>query len=288
MSCRGDAGFAAEDNRVTHFQRFPRRAPAQTSHAISTARHSVCTTAGRLSETQRRALIADGDLSTRLLLSHHLDLDGFSIHVCTEGREALDRVNESSFELIVVDAALYGLDGVALCRAIRLGDVNPGAAIFVVAASTAESDKVAAFTNGADDYIIKPVAIREFLARVSAVMRRASRPSDRQLPPIVERPNLRVDPSRRRVIVRGQDVGCSRQEFEVLYALASSPGVVFSREELLARHWTSGGLKDVRLVDPIVSRLRRKIEHAPDKPKWILTVWGVGYKFADPENIAEV
>ena len=89
-------------------------------------------------------------------------------------------------------------------------------------------------------------------------------------------------------IVRGHDVGCSRQEFELLYALASSPGVVFSREELLARHWTNGGLKDVRLVDPIVSRLRRKIERAPDKPRLILTVWGVGYKFAEPENIAEM
>jgi DNA-binding response OmpR family regulator len=86
--------------------------------------------------------------------------------------------------------------------------------------------------------------------------------------------------------VRGHEVECSRQEFELLYALPSSPGIGFSRQELLARHWTNSGFKDVRLVDPIVSRLRRKIERAPDKPRLILTVWGVGYKFAEPENIA--
>ncbi len=243
---------------------------------------------GRLSDTRQRALVADGDLSTRLLLSHHLEIDGFSIDVCTDGREALDRLNESRFQLIVLDAALRGLDGIALCRAIRLSNINAGAAVLLVASSAAESDKIAAFTNGADDYVTRPVAIHEFLARVSAVMRRASRIVDRCAPAVVERPDLHVDPSRRRVIVRGQEVECSRQEFELLYALASSPGVVFSRQELLARHWTNSGFKDVRLVDPIVSRLRRKIERAPDKPQLILTVWGVGYKFAEPEHIAQL
>ncbi|RPI51623.1 MAG: winged helix family transcriptional regulator [Acidobacteria bacterium] len=92
---------------------------------------------------------------------------------------------------------------------------------------------------------------------------------------------MHLDPSRRKVIVRGQNVSCSKQEFDLLYVLAASPGIVFSREELVTRYWPGGGGKDVRLVDPIVSRLRRKIERQPDSPQMILTVWGIGYKFAE-------
>ena len=236
-----------------------------------------------LPDTRPRALIADGDLSTRLLLSHHLEIEGFKVDLCTDRRTTLDLLKESPFALVVLDAALPGLDGIGLCRTIRVGEVNSGAAIFVVAASSDESDKVTALTNGADDCVTKPVAIREFMARVSAVMRRASRHADRHAAGAVEHTDLRVDPLRRQVIVRGQDIGCSRQEFELLYALASSPGVVFSREELLARFWTHGGHRDVRLVDPVVSRLRRKIERTPDRPRLILTVWGIGYKFSESE-----
>jgi DNA-binding response OmpR family regulator len=234
-----------------------------------------------LLERRPRALIADGDRPTRLLLSRHLVSDGFTIDECGDGREALERLTASPFDLIVLDAALSGLDGIALCRAIRHGAANPDAAIFVVAGSDVESDKVLAFVNGADDYLTKPLGIREFLARVSAVMRRVERVTDRHVHETIEHAELRLDPSRRQVIARGQAIACSKQEFELLYGLASSPGIVFSREELLARYWPKDGHKDVRLVDPIVSRLRRKIERTPDSPEMILTVWGIGYKFAE-------
>jgi two-component system OmpR family response regulator/two-component system alkaline phosphatase synthesis response regulator PhoP len=216
-----------------------------------------------------------------MLLSQHLHSDGFAIDECVDGREALERLMRSAFDLIVVDAALSGLDGIALCRAVRNGVTNPDAAIFVVAGSGAESDKVLAFVNGADDYLTKPLSVREFLARVSAVMRRIERTAERHPRSAIHRADLRLDPSRREVVVRGQLIACSRQEFELLYALASSPGIVFSREELLARYWPKGGPKDVRLVDPIVSRLRRKIEREADTPQMILTVWGIGYKFTE-------
>jgi DNA-binding response OmpR family regulator len=228
-----------------------------------------------------RALIADVDQPTRALLSHHLVSDGFTIDECVDGREALERLIASPFDLIVVDATLPRLDGIALCRAIRHGAANTEAAVFVVATSGAECDKVLALVNGADDYLTKPVGIREFLARVSAVMRRVEWTTARQVRTTLELADLRLDPSRRKVVVRGQGIACSKQEFELLYALASSPGIVFSREELLVRSWPKNGRKDVRLVDPIVSRLRRKIEPQPHAPQMILTVWGIGYKFAD-------
>ena len=225
--------------------------------------------------------MSDADSSTRLLVSHHLFSDGFAIDECVDGREALERVTSVRFDLIVLDAALPGLDGIALCRAIRNGPVNSGAAIFVVARSAAESDKVLALVNGADDYLTKPLGVREFLARVSAVMRRVDRASDWSVQHAIERSDLCLDPSRRQVIVRGQDVACSKQEFNLLYMLAASPGIVFSREALLTRYWPDSGAGGIRLVDPIVSRLRRKIEREPDSPQLILTVWGIGYKFAD-------
>ncbi|RPI50333.1 MAG: DNA-binding response regulator, partial [Acidobacteria bacterium] len=173
-------------------------------------------------ERRPRALIADADPSTRLLLSRHLVSDGFAIDECADGRDALERLTAIRFDLIVLEAALSGLDGIALCRVIRHGPVNPHAAIFVVARSAAESDKVLAFVNGADDYLTKPLGVREFLARVSAVMRRVERPYDRPVRHAVECGDLHLDPSRRKVIVRGQNVSCSKQEFDLLYVLAAS------------------------------------------------------------------
>ena len=228
-----------------------------------------------------RALIADGDRSTQRLLSQHLTSDGFSIDTCTDGREAFDRVASSPFDLIVLASALQGVDGIALCRVIRQGTINRNAAIIVVGASSNESETVLTLSNGADDYLTKPVGVREFLARVSSILRRARAAVDRTLQTHIERGEVTLDAARRITIVRGRKVPLSKQEFEVLRALASSPGIVFSRQELLMRHWTRGDHADVRLVDPIISRLRRKIELNPARPRLILTVWGVGYKFSE-------
>lgn len=237
--------------------------------------------AQRLPDKRPRALIADGDPPTRLLISRHLLSEGFDIGECRNGREALEHISASRFDLIVLDGALPGLDGIALCRAIRQGSANPQSAVLIVAASAEESDKVLALVNGADDYLTKPLSIREFLARVSAVMRRSQRVAENNGRTPIDRSDIQLDPAKRLVIVRGSVVACSKQEFDLLYALASSPGIVFSREELVARYWRGGPDAAVRLVDPIISRLRRKIERNPDTPHLILTVWGIGYKFAE-------
>lgn len=226
-------------------------------------------------------------------MSRHLLSEGFDIGECRTGLEALDHLTAERFDLVVLDGALPGLDGIALCRAIRHGSVNPNSAVFIVAASGAEADKVLALVNGADDYLTKPLAIREFLARVSAVMRRTGQVCERRPPTPIQRADLRLDPAKRQVLIRGRAIACSKQEFDLLYALASSPGIVFSREELVAKHWPActasslrrdglnTGATTTRLVDPIISRLRRKIERQPDVPRLIVTVWGVGYKFAE-------
>ena len=243
-------------------------------------------------EKRLRALLADADALTRQLLSRHLVAEGFHVNECSAGRDALERLSSARFDLVVLDAALAGLDGIALCRAVRQGSINRHAAIFAIGDSPAESDKILALANGADDYVTKPVSVREFLARVSAVMRRTARLAGHNGRDPVRRGELQLDPSRRQVVVRGRTVPCSKQEFDVIYELASSPGIVFSREDLLERHWRDAqaaahasegpSRRDaIRLVDPIISRLRRKLEQQPDRPQLILTVWGIGYKFTD-------
>jgi two-component system OmpR family response regulator/two-component system alkaline phosphatase synthesis response regulator PhoP len=239
--------------------------------------------AQRLPEQQPRALIADADRPTRLLIARHLCSEGFATFECGDGRDALEQITASRFDLIVLDGGLSGLDGIALCRAIRQGPANSRSAILIIATSSAESDKVLALVNGADDYLTKPLSIREFLARVSAVLRRTQPPVDDNAKEPIARSDIRLDPSKRQVRVRGSVVACSKQEFDLLYALASSPGIVFRRDELVARYWRGGPDAEIRLVDPIISRLRRKIERNPDAPRMILTVWGVGYKFSESE-----
>jgi two-component system alkaline phosphatase synthesis response regulator PhoP len=214
-------------------------------------------------------------------VSRHLSSDGFDVIECGDGRQVLEHVTSSRFDLIVLDGELSGLDGIALCRAIRRGSANACSPILIVATSSVESDKVLAFANGADDYITKPLRIREFLARVTAVIRRTQRVTDHSERGLIHGPNIRLDPSRRRVVVRESVVVCSKREFDLLYALASSPGIVFSREQLVTRYWRDGRDVNARLIDSIICRLRRKIERDPELPELIITVWGSGYKFSE-------
>jgi two-component system OmpR family response regulator/two-component system alkaline phosphatase synthesis response regulator PhoP len=146
-----------------------------------------------------------------------------------------------------------------------------------------ESDKVVGFESGADDYLTKPFGVRELIARVAALMRRARTPlssSPGHEPPLrVHR--LELDPARRAVRVRGQAIDVTRQEFSLLYFLAAHPGIVFTRERLLSKVWQDHTFVTVRSVDTLVKRLRRKIEADPAEPELIVTVWGDGYKLAD-------
>lgn len=212
-------------------------------------------------------------------MSRHLQPGGFNIRECADGRATLECVTKIPYDLILLDAALPTIDSIALCRAIRHGLGNPHAGIIVIASSAVESDKVLSLVNGADDYVARSVGAREFRARVAAVMRRIRRAVDQSLLAPIDRGDLRLDPSRRQASVRGSVISCSKQEFELLYALATSPGIVFSRDELLTQYWPKRRRPDVRVIDSFVSRLRRRIERDPTSPQMLVTVRGIGYKF---------
>jgi DNA-binding response OmpR family regulator len=228
-------------------------------------------------------LVVEDEANIRELVSLHLRLERAVPVEAGDGRTALELARQRRFDLVILDLMLPGLDGVAVCRAIRKDSPNQATPILMLTARREENDKVLGLDSGADDYLTKPFAVRELMARVRALLRRRSgRESSDAAPasPIVYR-HIEVDPARRRVRVGTRDVELTANEFQLLSVLLSSPGIVFSREALLNRVWSDETFVTVRSVDTLVKRVRKKIESDPGEPDVILTVWGTGYKAAD-------
>ena len=172
-----------------------------------------------------------------------------------------------------------------MCRAIRRDTTNSDVPILMLTARREESDKVLGLESGADDYLTKPFGVREFIARVRALLRRP-RPSRlaagrRQRREAGGGEGTHVDPARRHARMDGKEIELTSHEFDMLYLLASHPGIVFSREALVKRVWGDDTYVTERSVDTLIKRLRRKIETDASDPQLILTVWGTGYKFSD-------
>jgi DNA-binding response OmpR family regulator len=230
-----------------------------------------------------RALVVEDEPNIRELVSLHLGLEGLQVTGAADGEAALRLAGAEAFDVVVLDLMLPRIDGISVCRAIRREGPNADVPILMLTAKREESDKVVGLESGADDYLTKPFGVRELVARVRALMRRPR--TQKAGPggvaaPIAAGP-LRVDPSRRQVLVDGRAVDLTPHEFDVLYLLASSPGIVFTRDVLLERVWTNDVHVTERSVDTLIKRLRQKIETDPAEPKLILTVWGTGYKFAE-------
>jgi DNA-binding response OmpR family regulator len=228
-------------------------------------------------------LVVEDDAHIRELIALHLGLEALETSAVADGRDALARLAGTRFDLIVLDLMLPGVDGVTICKTLRRSGPNVDTPVLMLTARGEEADTVIGLESGADDYLAKPFGVREFVARVRALLRRpragggAVDPGERPL--AVH--GVEVDPARRRVRVRGRDVELTAQEFRLLYVLASQPGIVFSREALLSRVWPDQTFVTPRSVDTLVKRLRKRIEVDTEAPALVLTVWGAGYKFAD-------
>jgi len=232
----------------------------------------------------RRVLVVEDEAAIRELLRLHLELAGFQLEETGNGRAALDAARARPFDLILLDVMLPGLDGVSVCRAIRRDGPNQATPILMVTARDGEADTVLGLEIGADDYVTKPFGVRELMARVSALLRRHDRQSERGQPAdaILQSADLVLDRDRRNAAVRGEPIELTKQEFDLLYLLVARPGVVFSRAALLQQVWSGDTYVTERTVDTVISRLRRKIERDPQDPEMLLTAWGVGYKFSAP------
>jgi len=230
-----------------------------------------------------RALVVEDEPNIRELISLHLGLEGLQVTTAVDGESALKLAGSDPFDVVVLDLMLPKIDGVTVCRAIRREGSNTDVPILMLTAKREENDKVVGLESGADDYLTKPFGVRELVARVRALLRRprAQKTGIASTAAPIEAGPLRVDPSRRQVLVDGRAVDLTPHEFDVLYLLASSPGIVFTRDILLERVWTNDVHVTERSVDTLVKRLRQKIESNPAEPTLILTVWGTGYKFAE-------
>ena len=222
-----------------------------------------------------RILVVDDEPMVREVVVAYLERDGFQVVEATTGTEALNQIAQSRPDLVVLDVMLPEIDGFRVLSAIRKANDIP---VILLTARTEEPDRVLGLEMGADDYVVKPFSPRELVARVRSGLRRSSAPIG--APQVLEFDGLVIDEQARTISVEGDPVDATPKEFDLLGFLARSPRQVFSRGQLLEQVWdSSSDWQDPSTVTVHVRRLRRKIEKNPDDPRWITTVWGVGYRF---------
>ncbi|HEY6052101.1 MAG TPA: response regulator transcription factor [Thermoanaerobaculia bacterium] len=229
-----------------------------------------------MAEPRPRILIVEDEPKTAATLRLYLEHGGFEVFAAADGTEGLRLARACRPDLVVLDIMLPGLDGLAICRALRAESDVP---ILLLTARTTEPDRIAGLGIGADDYVTKPFSPRELVLRIRAVLRRA-RPAPDRSPEVLRTANVTVDVGRREATVRGRPVELPPAEFALLAAFARSPGRAFTREELVERAFGSSYEGMDRTIDAHVMRLRRKIED-PARPPLLVTVFGVGYKLSD-------
>jgi len=219
-------------------------------------------------------LIVDDEPMVREVVASYLERDDFRVATASDGDKALAFLRDRSPDLVVLDLMLPGVGGLEILEEIRSND---GPAVIVLTARGHEADRILGLELGADDYVVKPFSPRELAARVKSVLRRANPPAPQAT---MEFEDLVIDPTRREITVRGAIVDLTPREFDLLAFLAASPGQVFSRSQLLEHVWDSSPQwQDSATVTVHVRRIRYKLELDPTEPRWIQTVWGLGYRF---------
>jgi DNA-binding response OmpR family regulator len=223
-----------------------------------------------------RVLVVDDEPTVREVVAGYLRRDGHLVSEAADGPTALDLLDREPPDLVVLDMMLPGVNGLDILRRIRAAGDMP---VIMLTARSEESDRVAGLELGADDYVVKPFSPRELAARVNGVLRRSQlRPSP--IAELIEFDGLTIDTRSREVRRDGELVEMTPKEFDVLAHLAASPRQVFSRADLLADVWQSSpDWQDPATVTVHVRRIRNKIEADPENPRWISTIWGVGYRF---------
>src|SRR5687767_2960920 len=228
--------------------------------------------------TGRKLLVVEDEVAIAEAVRARLVSEGYDVRVVHDGPEALRAASSEPPDLVVLDLMLPGMDGLEVCREIQKNQWIP---VLMLTARTEEADKVAGLAVGADDYLTKPFSMRELMARVRAILRRIERIQQSTDGESVNRFDLTVDAARRRVLRADDEIPLTPLEFEILFTLARSPGVVFSREQLMERVWGYRDYAGGRVVDSHVARIRRKLGEDGDGPRFIRTIHGVGYAFRE-------
>jgi len=232
-------------------------------------------------------IIEDNPDIARLVQTHLRDID-CDADIANDGETGLQQFEQQDYALVVLDLMLPGIDGLAVCRSLRAAPQY--IPILMLTAKSTELDRVVGLEMGADDYLTKPFSLLELQARIKALLRRsdalaapAPNTSATEQPTRINHGALRIDIDKREVHVKDSEITLTAREFDLLLHFAQHPGHVFSRVQLLDQVWGYNHDGYEHTVNSHINRLRAKIEHNPAKPKYILTVWGVGYKMAEPQ-----
>ncbi|MEX5283251.1 MAG: response regulator transcription factor [Nitrospiraceae bacterium] len=236
----------------------------------------------------RQILVIEDDRDIAHLVELHLRDLGHAVQVVHDGVEGLREALSKPYDLIILDLMLPGMEGLELCRRLRAKPTYTP--ILMLTAKSSELDRVLGLEFGADDYLTKPFSIRELLARVKALFRRVQAftiGSTARLQKIIRASGLLIDVEKRKVTLEERPVDLTAKEFDLLLQFAEHPGRVYTRAQLLNAVWGYGHEGYEHTVNSHINRLRAKLEKDPARPDFILTVWGIGYKFRDVEDLAE-
>ncbi len=235
----------------------------------------------------KNVLVIEDDRHISDLVSIHLRDLGYQTECAYNGNDGLQQALSGKYDLLILDLMLPGIDGMEICKRLRAEKILTS--VLMLTAKSEEFDKVLGLELGADDYLTKPFSLREFLARVKAIFRRVESAKEAATRKEEQKEllfrDLTIDVEKRKVTFRGKVIDLTAKEFDLLTLFASHPGRCFSRQQLLDLIWGYQFNGYDHTVNSHINRLRSKIEDDPSKPKYIQTVWGVGYKFADLEEL---
>ncbi len=225
-----------------------------------------------------RILIVEDEGSIAELEKDYLELSGFEVDIANNGTDGLGKALSEEYDLFILDLMLPGVDGFEICKQIRTVKDTP---ILMVSAKRDDIDKIRGLGLGADDYMTKPFSPSELVARVKAHMARYTRLIEHSSPhnEILEIRGLKIDKSARRVYINGEEKNFTTKEYDLLLFLASNPNRVFTKEELFSKIWDMESVGDIATVTVHIKKIREKIEFNTQKPQYIETIWGVGYRF---------
>jgi len=227
----------------------------------------------------QKILVVEDEPDISKLVSYNLAQERFKVLTAEDGEQALQIIQREKPNLVVLDLMLPGLSGMEICKILRNRPETAKLPILMLTAKAGEADRIVGLEMGADDYLAKPFSPREMVARVRAILRRANIAASADGPTAYDKGGLKIDFTTYEVIVRGKAAKLTLKEFELLRFLVQNPNRVLSRDQLLDRVWGGETYVTPRTVDVHIRRLRKAIEKDDSKPKWILTLRGVGYKF---------
>jgi DNA-binding response OmpR family regulator len=224
-----------------------------------------------------KVLIVDDEPNIREVVGLYLRRDGHEVVSAADGEEALSVFSSAVPDLVVLDLMLPKVGGLEVCRRMRAERRVP---LIMLTARGEEEERIVGLSLGADDYVVKPFSPRELAARVTAVLRRVEESPGDANQKVLDFDGLRIDPNTREVLIRGEPVTLTAREFDLLHHLAANPGRVYTRDQLMELVWGYTFSADTSTVTVHMRRLREKVEPDPARPRYLQTVWGVGYKFS--------